>query len=166
MSKPRVAVYPGTFDPVTNGHLDLVDRACHLFDKVIVAVADNSTKNTTLFSKKERLKYLRQALSQKIKQKKVQVDAFEGLLVNYVEKRKACAVIRGLRAVTDFEYEFQMALMNRHQDDDFETVFLMPDEKYTYLSSSMLKEVARLGGNIRRFVPPSLVSPILKRFKK
>jgi pantetheine-phosphate adenylyltransferase len=160
--KARTVVYPGTFDPVTNGHLDIIQRASHIFDHVIVALAVNSHK-TPIFSVDERREMLETALKAEIRRGKVSVDAFEGLLVHYVRKRGAVAIVRGLRAVSDFEYEFQMALMNRHQSSEVETVFLMPDEKYTYLSSTLLREIVRLGGDIRRFVPVSLASRIRKK---
>jgi pantetheine-phosphate adenylyltransferase len=145
----RIAIYPGSFDPVTNGHLDIIERATQLFDSLIVAVSDNSQKRP-YFSLAERLAFLQRALRG---DSQVRVDTFAGLLVDYVKAQKAVAVIRGLRAVSDFEYEFQMALMNRRQNARFETVFLMPDEKYTYLSSSLVREVSRLGGSVRGLVP-------------
>lgn len=144
-----VAVYPGSFDPPTNGHLDIIIRSTHLFPKVIVAVTDNSTKNPT-FTLKERMLMLKSATKNI---KNVEIDSFSCLLVNYISKKKASIIIRGLRAVSDFEYEFQMALMNRRLNKKIETVFLMPDEAYTYLSSRLVKEVACLGGNINGLVP-------------
>jgi pantetheine-phosphate adenylyltransferase len=147
--KQLVAVYPGSFDPPTKGHLDIIIRSAHLFPKVIVAVTDNSTKNPT-FTLKERMLMLKSATKSV---KNVQIDSFSCLLVNYISKMKASIIIRGLRAVSDFEYEFQMALMNRRLNKKIETVFLMPDEAYTYLSSRLVKEVARLGGNINGLVP-------------
>lgn len=161
LSARRVAVYPGSFDPLTNGHLDIVERACRLFDHLIVAVSRNFQKNT-LFTLSERRRMLSQALAPLVRTGRVSVDVFEGLLVDYVEARGAVAVVRGLRAVSDFEYEFQMALMNRRQAPAFETVFLTPDEKYTYLSSTLLKDILRLGGPVERFVPAVLV-PALKQ---
>jgi pantetheine-phosphate adenylyltransferase len=145
----RIAIYPGSFDPVTKGHIDIIERARHLFDELIVAVSANTSKSP-YFSPSERVDFLRQAVRP---YSQVRVDSFSGLLANYVKRKKACAVIRGLRAVSDFEYEFQMALMNRRQNARFETVFLMPDEKYTYLSSSLVREVSRLGGQVRGLVP-------------
>ncbi|MCX5781588.1 MAG: pantetheine-phosphate adenylyltransferase [Elusimicrobia bacterium] len=147
--KCPTAVYPGSFDPPTNGHVDIVYRATQLFPKVIVAVTNNSVKDTA-FSLNERIKMLKDATRGL---QKVEVVSFEGLLVNYLKKRKASVIIRGLRAISDFEYEFQMALMNRKLDANIETVFLMPDEANTYLSSSLVKEVARLGGSVKGFVP-------------
>ena len=147
-----VAVYPGSFDPPTNGHLDILVRATHLFPRVIVAVTDNSVKNPT-FTLKERLAMLAAATR---RLPNVTVESFSGLLVHYLEKKKASVIVRGLRAISDFEYEFQMALMNRHLSRKIETVFLMPDESYTYLSSSVIKEVARFGGSTKGLVPPEV----------
>ncbi len=151
------AIYPGSFDPVTNGHLDIIHRGKHLFDRIIVAVSKDGQKSP-YFSLDERLSFLHTALRGN---PGIRVDTFSGLLADFVKKQKACAVIRGLRAVSDFEYEFQMALMNRRQNIRFETVFLMPDERYTYLSSSLIREISRLGGNVHGLVP-SLVEIALK----
>ena len=158
----RIAIYPGSFDPVTNGHLDIIERASRLFDQLIVAVSDNSQKRP-YFSLHQRLTFLQNALRSA---RQVKVDSFSGLLVNYVKKKNAVAVIRGLRAVSDFEYEFQMALMNRRQYTRFETVFLMPDEKYTYLSSSLVREVSRLGGSVRGLVPHTVEMALKDRALK
>ena len=147
----RRAIYPGSFDPVTNGHLDVIGRARKLFDEIIVAVAHNDEKQP-LFSLEERLALLHQALD---KIDNVRVAQFDGLLVEFAVAQKASAVIRGLRAVSDFEFEFQMALMNRKLEDSVETIFLMPKEEYTYLSSRLVKEIARLGGDVSGFVPAS-----------
>ncbi len=155
----RIAIYPGSFDPVTNGHLDIIHRGKHLFDRIIVAVSKNSQKSP-YFSLAERVSFLKAALKG---HSGIQVESFSGLLVNYVKERKASAVIRGLRAVSDFEYEFQMALMNRRQNTVFETVFLMPDERYTYLSSSLIREISRLGGNVRGLVPNPVELALKKR---
>lgn len=149
----RRAIYPGSFDPVTNGHLDVIDRARKLFDEVIVAIAHNDQKQP-LFSLQERLELLRKTLGNL---DGVQVAPLEGLLVDFAIEQKATAVIRGLRAISDFEFEFQMALMNRKLEATVETIFLMPKEEYTYLSSRIVKEIARLGGDIAKFVPPSVV---------
>ena len=145
----RTGVYPGTFDPITNGHLDLIERAARLFDRVIVAVAHDSGKNP-LFRHSERLTLVKQSIGSL---PNVEADLFEGLLVNYVEKRGGQAVIRGLRAVSDFEFEFQLALMNRNLNERVETIFMMPKESYTFLSSRLIKEIARLGGDVSHFVP-------------
>jgi len=145
----RTAIYPGSFDPITNGHLDLVHRASKLFDRVIVAVAANDSKKP-LFTIEERMSLVKDSLA---KFPKVEVDSFEGLLVNYVEKQRGQAIIRGLRAVSDFEFEFQLALMNRKLNERVETIFMMPKDTYTFLSSRIVKEIARLGGDVSSFVP-------------
>ncbi len=147
--KEKIAVYPGSFDPVTNGHIDLVERGLRIFDRVIVAVAPSVNKSP-LFTLEERLELLGEVLGGNAK---VEIDVMEGLVVDFVQRREATAVIRGLRAVSDFEYEFQMSLMNRKMDPTFETVFLMPSARYTYLSSSIIKEVARFGGSLKDMVP-------------
>ena len=146
----RTVIYPGSFDPFTNGHHDLVQRATKLFDQVIVAVAKNEGKNP-LFTLEERLKQVQQATKGL---PNVTCDAFDGLLVDYVEQRGGQAVLRGLRAVSDFEFEFQLALMNRKLNERIETIFMMPKETYTFLSSRIVKEIARLGGDVSAFVPP------------
>jgi pantetheine-phosphate adenylyltransferase len=160
----RVAVYPGSFDPVTNGHLDIIRRASRLFDHVVVAVSRNSQKDP-LFTMDERTALLRLALKNEIKKGLVSIDSFQGLLVHYVRRKGAVSVVRGLRALSDFEYEFQMALMNRHQAPDIETVFLMPDERYTYLSSTLLKDILRLGGDIGSFIPAALIPQIRRKIR-
>ncbi|MFN3822329.1 MAG: pantetheine-phosphate adenylyltransferase, partial [bacterium] len=144
-----IALYPGTFDPITNGHLDILKRACSLFEKVIITLAVNSAKRT-LFTPQERLEMIREAVKDL---DNVEVMEFTGLVVDCARKVGADVIIRGLRAVSDFEYEFQMALMNRKQAPEIDTVFLMPDEKYTYLSSSIVKEIARHQGSVECFVP-------------
>ena len=144
------AVYPGSFDPVTYGHLDLIERALRIFDKVTVAVAKNVGKDP-LFTVQERVAMIQEATRSL---KGVEVDAFEGLVVDYVKKKKSCVVIRGLRMISDFEYEFQMALTNRKLNDRVETIFLMPSENYAYLSSRLIKEAAGLGAKVTDFVPP------------
>ncbi|MCI0744933.1 MAG: pantetheine-phosphate adenylyltransferase [Verrucomicrobia subdivision 3 bacterium] len=146
----RTVIYPGSFDPLTNGHLDLIQRVVKLFDHVIVAVARNEGKNP-LFSLAERLELVRVAIKS---MPKVSADAFDGLLMDYVEKQGGQAVIRGLRAVSDFEFEFQLALMNRKLNERIETIFMMPKDTYTFLSSRVIKEIARLGGDVSAFVPP------------
>jgi len=161
-STGRRVVYPGSFDPVTNGHLDMVCRACQIFDRVTVAVSENRAKNP-LFSIDERLEMLNIVLAPVIKSGQVEVDTFDGLLVDYCRKKGAVAVARGLRALSDFEYEFQMALMNRHLAPELETVFMMSDEKYTYLSSTLLKDVVRLGGDVARFVPAAIATRIHRK---
>jgi pantetheine-phosphate adenylyltransferase len=145
----KVAVYPGTFDPITNGHIDIIQRAATLFDRVIVAVATNPQKKP-LFSVEERMDMIAE-VTKNLPQ--VEIDHIEGLMVDYAIKKRAHAIIRGLRAISDFEYEFQMALVNRKLSEELVTVFLMPRENYTYLNSSIVKEVAHFGGNIKCFVP-------------
>lgn len=154
-----MAIYPGSFDPLTNGHLDVVHRATKLFDKIIVAVATSDTKHP-LFSRDERLKMAARAVRHL---PSVETDSFDGLLVDYVERRGALAVIRGLRAVSDFEFEFQLALMNRRLNERVETIFMMPKDTYTFLSSSIVKEIARLGGDIKGLVPPHVRSALAAR---
>ena len=156
----RTVIYPGSFDPLTNGHLDIVHRAARLFDKVIVAVAKNESKSP-LFDMKERLALVRQSIADL---SNVEVDSFDGLLVEYVEARGGQAVIRGLRAVSDFEFEFQLALMNRKLNERVETIFMMPKDTYTFLSSRIVKEIARLGGDVQAFVPLSVVKALRKKF--
>jgi pantetheine-phosphate adenylyltransferase len=150
----KIAIYPGTFDPVTNGHLDIIERASHLFDRIIVTVAVNASK-TPMFTTEERKEMIQFAVKEK-KLHNVSVDSFDGLIVDFARKKKASVLIRGLRAVSDFEYEFQMALMNRKQAPTITTVFLMPHERYTYLNSSIVREVARLKGNVKDLVPVSV----------
>jgi pantetheine-phosphate adenylyltransferase len=159
----KIAIYPGTFDPITKGHLDIISRAVKMFDRVIVTVAENSSK-TPMFSAEERLTMVRAAITE-ARLKNVTAEHFSGLLVNFAVKKKATALIRGLRAVSDFEYEFQMALMNRKQAPTITTVFLMPHEKYTYLNSSIVREIARLNGNFRDFVPPSVYRAMKKKLR-
>jgi pantetheine-phosphate adenylyltransferase len=156
----RRAVYPGSFDPVTNGHLDVIERARKLFDEVIVAVAHNDEKQA-LFSLEERLQFLQDSIG---KIDMVRIAQFDGLLVEFAAAQKATAVIRGLRAVSDFEFEFQMALMNRKLEAGVETIFLMPKEEYTYLSSRIIKEIARLGGDVSSFVPPVVSKALARKF--
>ncbi len=158
----RRAIYPGSFDPVTNGHLDVAERARKLFDEVIISVADNDEKEA-LFSLEERLDLLRQSFG---KIDNVRLAHFDGLLVEFAAAQKVQAVIRGLRAVSDFEFEFQMALMNRKLQGSVETIFLMPKEEYTYLSSRLVKEIARLGGDVSEFVPAAVATALAKKFSK
>ena len=149
-SHPRIAIYPGSFDPLTSGHVDIIERGARIFDAIIVAILANVEK-TPLFSESERVAIIRDVFTD---HRNVEVDTFNGLLVEYAQKKHASVLVRGLRAVSDFEYEFQMALMNRHLAPGLETVFMMPDEKYTYISSRLIKEVFMLGGAIEGLVPP------------
>ena len=155
----RTVIYPGSFDPVTNGHLDVIQRAARLFDRVIVAVAENDGKHP-LFTLTERAELVKQAVKHL---PRVETDVFDGLLVDYAIRRKAEAIIRGLRAVSDFEFEFQLALMNRKLNRKVETIFMMPKDTYTFLSSRMVKEIARLGGDVSPFVPPHIRTALRKK---
>ncbi len=155
------AIYPGSFDPVTNGHLDIVKRANKLFDRLIVAVLDNPRK-TPLFSISERVKMLQKLLDPI---ENIEVDCYQGLLVDYVRKQKATIIIKGLRAISDFEFEFQMALINRKLEHRVETLFMVASSKYSYVSSSIVKEVASYGGDISYLVPKEVHSDILNKFK-
>lgn len=158
----KIAVYPGSFDPVTYGHLDIIKRAVKVFDKIIVAVAHNSEK-TPFFSVSERVELLRKATSGI---KGVEIDDFHGLVVDYVKSKKSRVVIRGLRMISDFEYEFQMALTNRKLSQDVETIFMMPSESYSYLSSKLIKEAASLGAGLKGFVPGFIEKAIKKKIVK
>jgi len=154
------AIYPGSFDPLTNGHLDLIERGSKIFDELIVAILSNAEKDP-LFTLDERLDMLKQMCS---RFPNVQVDTFEGLLVDYAMKKQAKAVLRGIRAVSDYEYELQMALMNRKLQPQLETVFMMPAEAYSYLSSRLVKEVFRLGGSVRGLVPELVEERLREKF--
>jgi pantetheine-phosphate adenylyltransferase len=160
----RRAIYPGSFDPITNGHLDVIQRAVQLFDELVVAVALNDQKHkSSLFSLEERFAILEEVCHEI---PNVRIAKLEGLLVDFARERGASAIVRGLRAVSDFEFEFQMALMNRKMEPSIETIFLMPKEDYSYLSSRIVKEIARLGGNVSAFVPPCVVPALLRRFSE
>ena len=152
----RIAIYPGTFDPVTNGHLDVIKRALQIFDTVYVAIANNVSK-TTLFTPEERKALIGQAISGL---KGVEVDFFDGLIVDYAMQMNICTIVRGLRAISDFDYEFQMALTNRKLNTKVETIFLMPSEDNFYISSRMIKEIATLGGSVRKFVPDNVADAL------
>jgi len=156
----HVAVYPGTFDPVTNGHLDLVERSLRIFDEVIVAIAENPKKEP-LFSLEERIDMFREVTKGF---RRVTIEGFDGLLVDYVKEKKASGIVRGLRAVSDFEYEMQMALMNRRLDHTIETVFLMPNEEYSFITSTIVREAASYGGDVSSLVPKAIVGKLRKKF--
>ncbi|MEZ5063103.1 MAG: pantetheine-phosphate adenylyltransferase [bacterium] len=158
----RTALYPGTFDPVTRGHVDLVERGLRLFDRIVVGVADSRTKGP-LFTTEERVGLFREAVD---RLKGVEVVAFDKLTVHFARDVEACAIIRGLRAVSDFDYEFQLAWMNRKLDSQLETVFLCPNENWSYLNSSLVKEIARLDGDFEEFVTPSVARALRQRFGK
>jgi pantetheine-phosphate adenylyltransferase len=155
-----IAVYPGSFDPITNGHLDVIYRAAQLFDRVIVAVARNAEK-APLFDVKERLALTREAVK---KLPNVVVDEFDGLLVSYARKKRAAVIVRGLRALSDFEFEFQLSLMNRKLDEGIETIFLMTKDEYTFISSRLVKEICHLGGDVSEFVPRGVERAMKSKF--
>jgi pantetheine-phosphate adenylyltransferase len=157
----RTAIYPGTFDPVTNGHIDVIHRAADLFDKVIVMVAVNASKKP-IFTSRERVAMISEVVGGI---KGIEVASYDGLLVDYARKHHAMAIIRGLRAISDFEFEFQLALMNRKLEPGVDTVFLVPHEKYTYLNSTIVREIARLGGDITQFVPDNVARALKKKFE-
>lgn len=156
----RTALYPGTFDPITNGHVDIIARAREQFDKVIVIAAVNAAKSP-LFTLDERVQLIRDSVKGI---SNVTVDSFDGLIVNYAVTHGATAIVRGLRAISDFEYEFQMALMNRKLASTVETVFLMPGEKYTYLNSTIIREVAQMKGDVSEFVPAGVMKKLREKF--
>ena len=158
----RKVLYPGTFDPITNGHIDIIQRACDLFDKVVVTVAINPTKSP-LFTVQERIEFIAQSIKD---YPQVSVDSFDGLVVDHAKTIGAVGIIRGLRAMSDFEYEFQMALMNRKLAKDINTVFLMPHEKYTYLNSSIIRNLASLNSDVSDFVPPIVQKALIQKFLK
>jgi len=158
----KVAVYPGTFDPITNGHIDIIKRSIPLFDKLIVAVNDNpNPAKPYLFSGVERVEMVKKVLSFS---EKIEVESFKGLLVQYAKKKGAKFIIRGLRALSDFEYEFQMYLMNKKLNPDLEIIYFMTSQKYSHLSSSIIKEIAKLGGSTVNFVPPIVEKKLLEKF--
>jgi pantetheine-phosphate adenylyltransferase len=156
----RKAIYPGSFDPITNGHLDVLQRAAGVFDELVIAVARDNNKQS-LFTVEERVAMIRET----VQIDHVEVVAFDGLLVDFAAQQNAIALVRGLRAVSDFEFEFQLALMNRKLSPTLETVFLMPREELTYISSRIVKEIARLGGNIDLFVPPNVARALRERLQ-
>ena len=156
----RTVIYPGSFDPITYGHLDVVQRAARLFDKVIVAVAENDAKQP-LFTLAERQRLMTTVVRP---WRNVETDRFGGLLIDYARRRQASAIIRGLRAVSDFEFEFQLALLNRRMDERVETIFVMPKDTFTFLSSRIVKEICRLGGDVSAFVPPEVLRALLAKY--
>lgn len=157
----RTAIYPGSFDPLTNGHLDVIERAVKLFDRVVVAVAKNEGK-MPLFTLEERVDLVRKSIKHI---PNAEVDSFDRLLVDYVNQRNAQAIVRGLRAISDFEFEFQLALMNRKLNEKVETIFMMPKDTYTFLSSRIVKEIGRLGGDISAFVPAHVRTALIEKMK-
>ncbi|MFC1724639.1 pantetheine-phosphate adenylyltransferase [candidate division KSB1 bacterium] len=158
----KKAIYPGSFDPVTNGHIDIIERSKSLFKEVVVLVVKDNPSKELLFSTEEKIEMIKESIKH---YSNVSVDSFEGLLVEKAKTIKADVIIRGLRAISDFEYEFQIALMNRRLSSKINTVFMMPNEKYTYLNSSIVKEVARLGGDISAFVPKHVEEKLKEKFK-
>jgi pantetheine-phosphate adenylyltransferase len=157
---PRIAIYPGTFDPLTNGHVSIIKRALKIFDKVIVAILINPNK-IPLFSLEERISMLNEIFKN---EENIEVDTFNGLLIDYAVQKKSSVIVRGLRALSDFEYEFQMALMNRKLNRDVQSVFLMTDYKWFYISSTIVKEAARYGGDIKGLVPPIVCEKLKQKF--
>ncbi|MCD6489478.1 MAG: pantetheine-phosphate adenylyltransferase [Thermodesulfobacterium sp.] len=160
----KIGIYPGTFDPITNGHLDIIKRALKLFDLVIVAVGENPQK-TPLFSAEERVSLVKEAVKELSESDKIEVEAFSGLLIDFAQKKSASAIIRGLRAVSDFEYEMQLALINRKLSNNIDTIFLLTSLKWIFLSSSIVKEVAKFGGNIDDLVPRVVAEKLKEKFK-
>jgi pantetheine-phosphate adenylyltransferase len=156
-----IVVYPGTFDPITLGHIDVIERGLKLFDHLIIAVASSPAKSP-LFTIEERVEIIKEAIGSR---KNIEVEKFSGLLVDYIDKRRANAILRGLRVVSDFEYEFQMALTNRKLDPRVETIFLMTAERYSYISSRFIKEISRLGGNVDCFVPENAAKKLKERYR-
>ncbi len=157
----KIAIYPGTFDPITNGHYDIIKRSSILFDELIIAITNDSNKNV-MFSISERIKMVEKIIQG---QDNIRVKQFNGLLMNYAESEHANVIIRGLRVLSDFEYEFKMAMMNRSLNDTIDTLFLMPNRKYVHISSSLIKEVAALGGDISDYVSPIILKEIYKKVK-
>ncbi len=160
--KNKIAVYPGSFDPITYGHIDVVERSLKFFDRIIVAVSYNRRKNY-LFTLEERVNMVKEVFKDR---REIEVESFEGLLVDYLKRKNIYIVIRGLRAVSDFEYEFQMALTNRKLDPEIETIFMMPKEEFFYISSSLVKEIAELKGNLSYFVPEVVENALKKKFSE
>ena len=158
----NIAIYPGSFDPVTNGHLDIIERTAEIFDKVIVAILVNSNKTPT-FSIEEKIEMLKKSTAHI---KNVEIEFFDGLLVNFVKKKGAKVIVKGLRAISDFEYEFQMAMLNKSVAPDIETLFMMTSNKYSYLSSSIVKELGRLGASLEDLVPQAIMNNVIEKLRK
>jgi pantetheine-phosphate adenylyltransferase len=161
--KENIAIYPGSFDPVTNGHIDMINRGLKLFDRLIVAILHNPAKAKSLFTVEERIEMLEETFKDN---PNIEVEAHSGLLVNYAEEKGARAILRGFRAVSDFEYEFQMALMNRRLNRNVQTVFLMSGLQWIFTSSSIVKEAATFGGDVKSMVPPNVNQRLIEKFKK
>jgi pantetheine-phosphate adenylyltransferase len=159
----KIALFPGSFDPITNGHLDLLERACELFDTVIITVAVNHRKEG-VFTGDERVALIRECIKGKTWEKRVEVEQFTGLLIDYARKKKANVLVRGVRQISDFEYEFRMALTNRRLAPEIDTIFLMPDEQLTFISASIVKEIAYWKGDLSSFVPDNVAKALLKKF--
>lgn len=164
MTNGNIAIYPGSFDPMTNGHVDLIERTLRVFDKVIVAIATNPDKDRSLFTVEERLGMIDEVFA--VQQGRVQADSFHGLLVEYAERKHSTVIIRGLRAVSDFEYEFQMAMMNHRLKPQLETLFMMTGESEFYISSRLVKEVVSLGGDVSGLVPDNVLKKLKEKFQR
>ncbi len=164
MAEESLAVYPGTFDPITNGHIDLIKRALRIFDRLIVAIGENPAKKP-LFTLEERLSMVKEAISAFPCRDRIEVESFSGLLVDFAANKGARVIVRGLRAVSDFEYEFQLALMNRRLNRQIETIFLMPGFKWFYISSTIVKEAAKFGGDVSGLVPPNVEEKLREKFR-
>ena len=162
MGQTNIAVYPGSFDPITNGHIDLVQRSLRIFDRIIIAISTNAEKGSSLFTVEERLEMIREVLREH--GTRIQVDSFSGLLVDYTDRVNAKVIVRGLRAVSDFEYEFQMAMMNRGLKPEIETLFMMTGESYFYISSRLVKEVVSLKGDVSGLVPKNVLKRLKEKF--
>jgi pantetheine-phosphate adenylyltransferase len=160
----RIAVCPGSFDPITNGHLDIIKRASKLFDKVIVVVMVNFHKPNSYFTASERVELIERSIPEEVKN--CEVDMYGGLLAEYCKKKGACAIVKGLRAVSDFEYEFQQALTNKHLNPELETIFMTTDQNNMFLSSSLVKQVCEFGGDVTEFLPAAVSEDIIKRIKE